>query len=182
MVYVNKLQRVLDYITLQNPEGWEQGVWAKRIEPHMVARLSPQQRAMLTMDPNICGSTACLAGTAVALEFGRDNLHWLPTGTIATTDASVLSEGDLIPSDFQGMTISEAAGIVLDLNYNQRELLFEGDNSLWKLWDIAAEITDGAIVRPGDAFIQDAIDRMVEGRDARDRLVSMLEELDDVRV
>lgn len=175
MVYVNKLQYVLDYITIQHPEGWEQGVWAKRVRPEHIARLSPTQKALLTRDPNTCGSTACLAGTAVALEFGKNSVHWTRFME-GVDDACVLA--DVAPRDFQGVTISEAARIILDLTYNQGERLFDGDNSLWTLWDLAAEFTDGEIVRPDDEQIEDAIYRMREGRRARDLLISMIDEME----
>lgn len=129
MVNAALLLEELRNITI-NPETHNQDVWA-------VAETESEKTR-----PSACGSHGCLAGNAV-LHSGQDlfweeerswkgKFHWV-ADNVANPDGT------------QGGEISDAAASLFDLNPEEADRLFDGDNSRDKLWSLAYEITEGEI-------------------------------------
>lgn len=122
-VNVELLRRVLEHITA-HPETWNQGVWAAGAKG--------------------CGTAYCAAGHAVVMTGHK--IDW--ASAYDGVAEFVIDEGITNPAWHP--TISEVAEAELGLTYEQAEELFEGDNTLAELWDLAEQFTDGAITPPAD--------------------------------
>lgn len=148
-VDVPQLRKELEYITA-NRLHWNQGSWLKRTS---------------------CGTVGCLAGNTVL------NAGYLPLATsdgflnyvsrervpcnedgyfvvVAGRDNSLLANG--VPVE----RVSDCAQRLLGLSDVEANLLFSGDNSLYRLWAIASRITHGEIEIPPEV----ADDRFCEYR------------------
>lgn len=86
-----------------------------------------------------CGTSGCVAG-------------WLSM----RAGGVVRSFGNAVEVDGERLTVRQHAARVLGLSLAERSnqyavsYLFDADNTLHKLWDIAAEITHGAVRCPDD--------------------------------
>lgn len=173
MANAAKLQRLMDYITLIEPERLDQRTWASRISADDLAALTPQQRAELAVDPNICGTYGCAAGNAIALEFGEKAIAWFD-GDEWFVSADDLVEDEELADGYAGVSIETAAGDILELDENEANEFFDGDNTLWNLWDMAEHFSGGRVKRPSNATIAQAEQRMIDARHARSQIQYML--------
>lgn len=93
------------------------------------------QETWLDPDPNSgCGSVGCLAGNA-AVHAGR---------AILKRD----EDGEWYEPDHPSGCFLELGAELFGINEDEAEWLFEGDNSLQELWEIASDITNGEIEVP----------------------------------
>lgn len=111
-VNVDLLRRVLEHIT-KDPGNWDQSVWWK---------------------DNECGTTGCLAGWAVRLQY--------PDAVMPHAEPSVAGAPP--------RHVQEIARDELGLKPVEAIRLFNGGNDLRDLWTLAAEFTNGAIVPPAE--------------------------------
>lgn len=129
----HKLKAELHKITV-SPETHNQSVWAQ-------TKLNPDNAP-----GTACGTTGCLAGNAVLAEgykldwfksehYDDNQGKWSP---IWKADNCVLPNGD-------GRSISSAARDLFGLTPGQASRLFEPDNSVADLWDLAIDYSDGHI-------------------------------------
>lgn len=82
-----------------------------------------------------CGTTYCIAGKTVA------DHGWEFLWQAADSPSYCTKNG-------QGLSIEEAAAGILGLGEDEADLLFEFDNNLPRLWELAAEFTNGDIQIP----------------------------------
>lgn len=144
-IRADRLEAELIWIR-EHPEGWLQGCW-----------LDP-----IATDGGGCGSRGCLAGNGalhngltrtVETEFpfcGETirSVEYRPLerfGVLAAEAEAAFADGGYVgePWFFAG---KEAFG----LTNEQAEALFDGNNSLWRLWHLACLYTGGAIAVPED--------------------------------
>jgi hypothetical protein len=111
-VNVDLLRRTLEHIT-RHPGDWDQIVWWK---------------------DNECGTTGCLAGWAVRLQYPD---AFMPHAELSVAGAP--------PRHVQEIARDE-----LGLKPVEAIRLFDGGNDLRDLWTLAAEFTGGAIVPPAE--------------------------------
>lgn len=119
-------QQGIDWARLQDvlewveahPERHNQRVWAKRTE---------------------CGTAACLAGWTVM--FAGIEINWEPDGCWEAGTHFIYDTVD-------GVFISDAAAHLLGLDEHVAKRLFDEDNTVRDLWEIASEATLGAVRRP----------------------------------
>jgi hypothetical protein len=86
---------------------------------------------------NACGTAGCIAGHTVVMtgheiRFG----HWISSAFYCV----------------DGRLISDVAQVELGLSDDQAGRLFEAENSLPQLWDLASEFTNGAIKVPASVM------------------------------
>lgn len=95
-----------------------------------------QQTWLEPSTTSVCGTVGCLAGNA-ALHAGRVIKTTLPC------------TGETIYEPVHPSGSFEALGMeLLDLTESQAVSLFDGDNTLVDLWEVASNITDGEISPP----------------------------------
>lgn len=127
-VNVDRLRRELEYVT-RHRDRWEQVVWIARYH---------------------CGTTACLAGNVV-LNAGYRPYYEDPadddTSWIYVDDPGVVG-GIPVERDRFVRTVADVAQTLLGLYDDQADRLFQSTNSLYDLWRLAEEFTDGAIQVP----------------------------------
>jgi hypothetical protein len=163
----------MDYITIVEPERWDQGTWASRISPEDLARLTEQQRKQLAVDPDICGTYGCAAGNVIALEFGEKAIDWGDRYEFFISSESLV-ENETVADGFAGWSIEEAAADILDLDGDEADSFFSGGNTLWDLWDMAEQFSGGRVQRPSEAVIAEAERRMRRGKETRIQIVDMV--------
>jgi hypothetical protein len=83
-----------------------------------------------------CGTACCVAGHAVVMAG-----HTLQFGSYYPGTSSAMRVSD-------GRSIENVARQELGLSVDQADLLFNSSNTLYNLWWIACDLTDGAIQVP----------------------------------
>ncbi len=160
MLNVARLREEIQFITI-NPDKHEQGFWAEaRTEaplnanepPYDVEAPNPNTR------PSACGSFGCLAGNTAIHEPGVE-LDWYQ-GTYFRENGkkiqiwqadNILNEFVMVKDWYDGTEFPEAKSIskkaqeLLGLTDRQAEMLFDGDNTLDDIWDMADRFTGGEI-------------------------------------
>lgn len=116
-------ERLLDVLTFleEHPERHDQEVW---------------------IGDAGCGTVACLAGwTCLRNGYVEKITESSLTGTVHW--------GVYLDSDPTGFPtpVLEVAMDILELSYEDAHQIFDGDNTLEVLWEIADEITDGEVSR-----------------------------------
>jgi hypothetical protein len=145
---VKLLQEVLNLITLY-PEIHEQGDWMYvPYDAHSRWKREPGQVLPLKFDPanpTACGTKACLAGNAFLMS-GRYPMRY-QVDDDDTGELHVQFLRDNAWHDVDPYVHGEAAEI-LNLTRDEMFELFEGDNSLERLWTLASEFSGGRVRRP----------------------------------
>lgn len=121
MVNVVRLREQLEFVT-RNSKHHKQGVWLERT------------------GKSACGTFGCLAGWT-AYNYAFDRL----VPTVITHSGGCLIEYNPPDGDWYALGAE-----LLDLDLDTAESLFDSDNTLWDLWNIANIITDGAIEIPAE--------------------------------
>lgn len=130
-VNIPVLRKGLEHITA-HPEEWSQGDWLVRTE---------------------CGTAGCLAGT-LALQAGFTPF-WLAGEVFA--EMAIAPDGDQRPRFISVVAVEALLGPIGEglfgprrSAYRQIREMFGGSNSLYVLWSMAAELTNGEITVPAD--------------------------------
>lgn len=132
-VQARRLAGELHKITI-SPETHDQSVWAH-------AQLDPTKTPVTA-----CGTTGCLAGNAV-LNAGYP-LAWFKSDKYDENVGRfvpVWKADDCILPNGEHRTISTAARDLFGLTSGQASRLFEPDNSVADLWDLAIDYSGGHI-------------------------------------
>lgn len=130
MLNVDKLLSELRFLTI-HPDKWDQSLWVKYVGPE-----NPRTSA--------CGSFGCLAGNAVLrenIELAWYEIQHFDVNVGAIRGTNVWYADYTIDHEH----IEEKATELLGLTPHQAERLFDGDNSLDTLWELAESITLGEI-------------------------------------
>lgn len=141
-INVPLLRKALEDVTA-HPEEWNQGGWAVRLlQGKDGAPLSVDESRRLwvtpgSAQPTQCGTACCLAGNVVIKQLGGKPLF-----------ADVYFNATEVELNGQRHTIQYAAQQHLGLMPNQADELFASDNSLYRLWELANQFTDGEIEIP----------------------------------
>lgn len=163
---VERLLEELRFITI-HPDKHDQEVWVEAdVEvPPEIDIYDPFDQLPR---PSACGSFGCLAGNTaihepgVELDWYRSGYHRRDGKRIITWQADdVVGEFVTVVDDWDGSeyqeqkSISQKAREVLGLTKTQADKLFEGDNTLDKLWEWAEKISAGEITADKDLYYSD---------------------------
>jgi hypothetical protein len=116
------LRKELEYVTAHRDQ-WEQREWIAR---------------------HYCGTTGCLAGNVVL------NAGYRPSWK--SNDASSAAYVTLPDDPHVVRSVRGVARDLLGLDEEQSNVMFASHNTLHDLWQLAAELTDGAIRVPADVY------------------------------
>lgn len=113
--------------------------------------------ARLGSGPN-CGTAYCMAGLSVALTNEYD-FRWgdfeldpeMEEGEIDCYDRVYVRDNET-GADY---SIDSLAQKLLGLDYYQADEMFESDNSIKRLWELAERYTNGAVTRPEQSVIDE---------------------------
>ena len=134
-----------------NSDHWDQGVWVV-----LAGRVS-EVMASVERHEWPCGTAACLAGTVVlqaGLVMPGDRDHVLGDYFLIIDEA-----GQQLLLDFPWcqrnwtdpeLDFGGLAALLAGLNITQAARIFDADNSLRTLWDLAAEFTHGRVTLPDE--------------------------------
>ena len=124
MVNTVRLQSELEFIT-RNKAHHQQSEWFREFPD------------------NACQTSGCLAGWT-AIHHAKDEL--------VIQEAQVPFKGEYVKvlyyDPIDGRDWIDLGADLLGLTWDQAETLFEGNNSLWDLWNLASIITRGEITIP----------------------------------
>lgn len=154
---VERLVEELRFVTM-NPEKHDQGLWARvETEAEIPAGIEIFEVADVEVPrPSACGSFGCLAGNTAIHEPGVE-LDWYQNEYRRENGKKVqvwqaddilneyVTRGDEDDTWTDQKPISVKAAEILDLTPWQAERLFDGDNTLDRLWELADEFTGGEI-------------------------------------
>jgi len=145
-INVPLLRKALEDVTA-HPEEWNQGGWAVRLlQGKDGAPLSVSKSRLVwvtevelagSAQPTQCGTACCLAGNVAIKQLGGKPLFeegYFNTGKVELNGVKQF--------------IRDAAQQHLGLMPNQADELFRSDNTLYRLWGLANQFTDGEIEIP----------------------------------
>ena len=156
MLNVPRLLEELRFITI-HPDRHNQSLWA---EAETVVEV-PENQPAISVEaprPSACGSFGCLAGNTAIHEPGVE-LDWYEQTYYRDGDKKIVAwQADNILNEYitvtdqwdgseytEAKTISEKARELLGLTYIQAELLFDGDNNLDQMWELAERFSGAEI-------------------------------------
>jgi len=158
MLNVSRLLEELRFVTI-HPDKHNQELWAKAVTEAQI----PEGDAWYEITPprpSACGSFGCLAGNTAVHEPGVE-LDWYEAETYRSDGGRsifvwqadyILNECVTVP-DWDGngkhkepKSISEKARELLGLTPFQAHRLFDGDNTLDRLWELAEQFSGGEII------------------------------------
>ncbi len=135
-INVPLLRKVLELITAQ-PWTWNQETWACVNKPEQ-AEERAEEYGVSTKE---CGSAFCLAGHVAHLAGRLMKVSRFDYVTAIYAAEYVMDDGSAI-----GTYAERELGLTLE----QADALFEAGNSLFSLWKLASEYTNGEIQIPAD--------------------------------
>jgi len=114
----------------KNPEHWKQGSWGLADWSIKDSTLNEQLKTNRSWP---CGTTGCLAGTAIISE----GLGYFEGGNLLVKSL-----------DRHFFSIGSVGARLFGIDDRQAKWLFNGRNSLRELWNLAAEFTNGRVTMP----------------------------------
>ena len=159
MLNVDRLLKELQFVTA-NPDKHYQDVWAQaRTEVAVPEGTDPWETDIPAPRPSACGSFGCLAGNTavhepgVELDWYKEDYEIWDGKKIQLWQADqILNETVTVQDWCNGGTFEEKKSIktkaqeLLGLTSHQAELLFDGDNTLDQLWELAERFSGGEII------------------------------------
>ena len=150
-INVELMLRELNYIT-DNPDKYDQRYWCRVIPP--------AGTGATRSDHHTCRTVGCFAGNVVVnagkvayFVWGRFSDYYNSTETEYFTnwddipDDTYLYDIEVQPNDL-GNTWTDEACNILGLDYYKHQEIFDGDNTLWDVWNFARIFTRDQIQIP----------------------------------